>query len=68
MEKPARDENGERVPPTEEQRAAFEAAAETCGIDLPERPNGDNSGANNEDGQSNQAPDSNDANQDADAA
>ena len=35
LEKPAKDENGERVKPTEEQRAAFRAAAEACGIQLP---------------------------------
>jgi len=71
VEKPAKDENGERVRPTEEQRAAFEAAAEACGIDLPERPAGDDAnpeGAPSEDGSSNQTPDSNDANEDADAA
>lgn len=33
VEKPAK---GER--PTDEQRAAFEAAADACGIDLPDRP------------------------------
>ena len=38
IEKPAKGEDGKRVKPTEEQRAAFEAAAEACGIDLPERP------------------------------
>ena len=39
--KPAADENGERVPPTDEQKAAFRAAAETCGIDLPDAPSSD---------------------------
>ena len=39
IEKPAKDENGERVKPTEEQRTAFRAAAEACGIELPARPN-----------------------------
>ena len=34
----------EGQPPTEEQRAAFEAAAEQCGIDLPERPPGGEAG------------------------
>jgi hypothetical protein len=38
IEKPAKGEDGKRVKPTEEQRAKFEAAAEACGIDLPERP------------------------------
>jgi hypothetical protein len=38
VEKPAKGEDGKRVKPTDEQRAQFEAAAETCGIDLPERP------------------------------
>jgi hypothetical protein len=38
VQKPAKDENGERVRPTEEQREAFRAAAEACGIELPERP------------------------------
>ena len=38
VERPATDENGERVRPTEEQRAAFRAAAEGCGIDLPNPP------------------------------
>jgi hypothetical protein len=37
VEKPATDENGERVRPTDEQRAAFRAAAEACNIDLPVR-------------------------------
>lgn len=40
IEKPATDENGKRVKPTEEQREQFEAAAQACGIDLPERPAG----------------------------
>jgi len=38
IEKPARDEDGKRVKPTDEQKAAFEAAAAECGIELPERP------------------------------
>jgi hypothetical protein len=38
VEKPAKGEDGKRVKPTEEQRTKFEAAAEACGIDLPERP------------------------------
>jgi hypothetical protein len=38
IEKPAKDADGNRVKPTDEQKAAFEAAAEACGIDLPERP------------------------------
>ncbi len=41
IEKPAAGENGERVPPTDEQRAAFRAAAETCGITLPDAPPSD---------------------------
>ena len=41
VEKPARGEDGERVPPTDEQKAAFRAAAETCGIDLPDAPPSD---------------------------
>ena len=41
VEKPQRDENGERVEPTDEQREAFRAAAEACGIDLPDRPQSD---------------------------
>ena len=41
VEKPAADENGERVKPTDEQKAAFRAAAETCGIDLPDAPPSD---------------------------
>jgi hypothetical protein len=48
IEKPQRDENGERVRPTEEQREAFRAAAEACGIDLPDRPQSDNDDANSE--------------------
>jgi len=67
VEKPARDENGERLRPTDEQRAAFEAAAETCGIDLPQRPDGDNSEANNGNGQQDQTPDANGADQSGDA-
>jgi len=39
VEKPAK---GER--PTDEQRAAFEAAATECGIDLPSRPQGGEAG------------------------
>jgi hypothetical protein len=35
IEKPA-----DGQPPTEEQRAAFRAAAQQCGIDLPARPDG----------------------------
>src|SRR6185436_15949937 len=35
--KPERDENGERVPLTDEQRQALRAAAEACNIDLPLR-------------------------------
>lgn len=38
IEKPARGEDGRRVRPTDEQKAAFEAAAAECGIELPERP------------------------------
>ena len=38
IEKPAKDENGRRVKPTDEQKAAFEAAAAECGIELPKRP------------------------------
>jgi hypothetical protein len=68
VEKPAKDENGERVRPTDEQRAAFEAAAEACGIDLPERPSDSDADTPSEDGSSNQTPDSNDANEDADSA
>ena len=45
IEKPARGEDGERVEPTDEQRAAFRAAAETCGIDLPDSPPSDSSDA-----------------------
>ena len=41
VEKPQRDENGERVKPTDEQKEAFRAAAEACGIDLPDRPPAD---------------------------
>ena len=37
VEKPAADANGNRVEPTDEQRAAFRAAAEACNIDLPVR-------------------------------
>jgi hypothetical protein len=48
VEKPQRDENGRRVRPTEEQREAFRAAAEACGIDLPDRPQSDNDEANSE--------------------
>jgi len=49
VEKPERDENGERVEPTDEQREAFRAAAEACGIDLPDRPPSDSSDANSGD-------------------
>jgi hypothetical protein len=41
IEKPARGEDGERVEPTDEQREAFRAAAEACGIDLPDNPPSD---------------------------
>ena len=41
VEKPARGDDGERVKPTNEQKAAFRAAAETCGIDLPDAPPSD---------------------------
>ncbi len=41
IEKPAAGADGERVKPTDEQRAAFRAAAETCGIDLPDAPPSD---------------------------
>ena len=38
VQKPQPDENGSRQRPTDEQRAAFRAAAKACGIDLPDRP------------------------------
>ena len=38
IEKPARGEDGKRVKPTDEQKAAFKAAAAECGITLPQRP------------------------------
>src|SRR5687767_11398601 len=34
VQKPEPDANGERVEPTDEQKAAFRAAAEACGIEL----------------------------------
>ena len=70
VQKPAKDESGERVRPTEEQRAAFEAAAEACGIDLPERPSGEQAPdeAPADDGSSTTTPSTGDANEDADAA
>ncbi len=48
IEKPQRDENGRRVRPTEEQREAFRAAAEACGIELPDNPPSDGDEANSE--------------------
>ena len=56
VEKPA---EGQR--PTDAQREAFRAAAEQCGIDLPERPNGpagdtaDNQGSGSQDDTQNQS-------------
>ncbi len=38
IEKPAKNADGTRVKPTDEQKAAFKAAAAECGITLPERP------------------------------
>lgn len=49
--KPEPNENGERTPPTDEQRAAFRAAAEACGIDLPDRPQSDSDSTAPEDNQ-----------------
>ena len=47
VQKPQPGANGERPQPTAEQRAAFRAAAQDCGIQLPNRPNANNSGTDN---------------------
>ena len=46
VQKPERGEDGQRVEPTDEQKEAFRAAAEACGIDLPDRPQSDGDDAN----------------------
>ena len=56
---------GERHEPTAEQRAAFEAAAEECGIELPQRPADDQ--APRADRQDNQQPDRQDNRQNEDS-
>jgi hypothetical protein len=56
---------GERHEPTAEQRAAFEAATEACGIDLPQRPAGDQ--ASRGDRQDNQQQDRQDNRQNEDS-
>jgi len=61
-QEPAR---GERHEPTAEQRAAFEAAAEACGIELPQRPAGDQ--ASRGDRQDNQQQDRQDSRQNEDS-
>ncbi len=38
VEKPAKNADGTRAEPTDEQRAKFEAAAKTCNIDISKRP------------------------------